>query len=106
MAIKELTEAPLAPDVVMIEIQFFPEGFNNPLDNSSLKKSLLNSSLSLLIIFLSKSVKADSPFLRIFFSIFSCNKSVSAKRSRRQIPIMTSNLSTMLQEKNIIEYKT
>ena len=68
-----LTILPLAPDVVIREIQFFPEGFNIPSDSRSFNIPELVLELRLLVIFLSKYVKAASPLLRIFFSIFNCN---------------------------------
>jgi hypothetical protein len=66
-------------------MQFFPEGFSNPSDNSSLMTPELVLEFSSFVICLSRYVKADSPSLRIVFSIFDCNSNGSANQTNKNI---------------------
>ena len=70
---QKITLLPLAPDVVIRDIQFFPIDFTKPSDNSSARTPWLEFLLSTPIIFLSKADSAASPSLRMFLSIFNCN---------------------------------
>lgn len=83
---KKPTVPPLAPEVVIREMQFFTEGFSRPSDSKSLRTfEFPVLSLSWLVIFLSNDVSADSPLLEIVFSIFSCSV-IGSGNQIKQVP--------------------
>lgn len=72
------TVLPLAPVVVIREMQFFGKGFNKPAVNKCLsiwEPSLVSLFVNLFFIFMSKAAVADSLSLHMTFSISNCSSS-------------------------------
>lgn len=82
-----LTVLPLAPVVVIAEMQFFGKGFNNPAVSKCLsiwEPSLVSRFVNLFFIFMSKDAVADSLSLHMTFSISSCSSSGPRNQNQKK----------------------